>query len=229
MSDELVFYTHPMSRGRIVRWMLEEVGQPYRTEMLDYGTTMKAPEYLAVNPMGKVPAIRHGETVVTEAAAICAYLADAFPQAGLAPPPGDRRRGPYYRWLFFARRPGRGGGDRQVARLRGAGRAPSGMVGCGSVEAVMDALESAVSGRDYLAGDGFTAADVYVGAQIGWGMQFGTIEKRPAFERYWERISSRPAAVRAREIDDATDGGAGSRRRPARQPRHHIGYPYILA
>jgi glutathione S-transferase len=95
VNDELVFYTHPMSRGRIVRWMLEEVGKPYRTEILDYGTTMKAPAYLAVNPMGKVPAIRHGDTVVTEAAAICAYLADVFPEAGLAPPPGDRRRGPY--------------------------------------------------------------------------------------------------------------------------------------
>ena len=105
MADELVFYTHPMSRGRIVRWMLEEIGQPYRTELLEYGTTMKAPAYLAVNPMGKVPAIRHGDTVVTEAAAICAYLADAFPEARLAPPPGDRRRGPYYRWLFFGAGP----------------------------------------------------------------------------------------------------------------------------
>ena len=105
MSDELVFYTNPMSRGRIVRWMLEEVGQPYRTELLGYGTTMKAPEYLAINPMGKVPALRHGATVVTECAAICCYLADAFPEAGLAPPPGDRLRGPYYRWLFFAAGP----------------------------------------------------------------------------------------------------------------------------
>jgi len=103
MADELVFYTHPMSRGRIVRWMLEEIGQPYRTELLQYGTTMKAPEYLAVNPMGKVPAIRHGDTVVTEGAAICAYLADAFPQAGLAPPPGDPRRGPYYPGCFSRR------------------------------------------------------------------------------------------------------------------------------
>ena len=203
MSDELVFYTHPMSRGRIVRWMLEEVGAPYRTELLEYGTTMKAPGYLAVNPMGKVPAIRHGEVVVTEAAAICAYLADAFPQAGLAPPPGDRRRGPYYRWLFF------GAGPVEAAvTAKSLGfvvpddpRSRS-MVGWGSVEAVMDALEGAVSGSDYLAGDAFTAADVYLGAQIGWGMHFGTIEKRPAFERYWERISSRPAAVRAREIDD---------------------------
>src|SRR5215471_17414429 len=99
MADELVFYTHPMSRGRIVRWMLEELGQPYRTELLEYDTTMKAPEYLAINPMGKVPAIKHGDTVVTESAAICAYLADAFPEAGLAPALADR--GAYYRWLFF--------------------------------------------------------------------------------------------------------------------------------
>src|SRR3546814_798624 len=103
MADELVFYTNPMSRGRIARWMLEEVGQPYRTQVLDYGTTMKAPEYLAVNPMGKVPAIQHGATVVTEAAAICAYLADAFPDAGLAPPLKDR--GAYYRWMFYAAGP----------------------------------------------------------------------------------------------------------------------------
>jgi glutathione S-transferase len=105
MPDELIFYTNPQSRGRIVRWMLEEVGQPYRTELLNYGTTMKAPEYLTVNPMGKVPALRHGDTVVTETAAICAYLADAFPEAGLAPAPGDRLRGPYFRWLFFAAGP----------------------------------------------------------------------------------------------------------------------------
>src|SRR5580692_6491181 len=105
MSDELVFYTHPMSRGRIARWMMEEAGQPYRTEILDYATTLKAPAYLAINPMGKVPALKHGDTVVTEVAAICAYLADAFPQARLAPPHGDRLRGPYYRWLFFAAGP----------------------------------------------------------------------------------------------------------------------------
>jgi len=203
MTDELVFYTHPMSRGRIVRWMLEEVGCSYRTELLDYGTTMRAPEYLAVNPMGKVPAVRHGEAVVTEAAAICAYLADAFPEAGLAPPPGDRRRGPYYRWLFF------GAGPVEAATTAKSlgfvvpdDPRSQGMVGWGSVEAVVDALEGAVSQADYLAGDTFTAADVYLGAQIGWGMHFGTIDRRPAFERYWERIGNRPAAVRAREIDD---------------------------
>ena len=105
MADELVLYTNPRSRGRIARWMLEEVDQPYRTEILDFATTMKAPGYLAINPMGKVPALRHGDAVVTETAAICAYLADAFPQAALAPPPGDRLRAPYYRWLFFAAGP----------------------------------------------------------------------------------------------------------------------------
>ena len=95
MSDEIVLYTHPMSRGRIARWMLEEIGRPYRAELLEYGTTMKAPAYLAINPMGKVPTIVHRNTIVTEASAICAYLADAFPDAGLAPPPGDPARGAY--------------------------------------------------------------------------------------------------------------------------------------
>ncbi len=105
MNRELVLYTHPMSRGRVARWMLEETGQPYRTEVLEYGSSMKAPSYLAINPMGKVPALRHGDAVITENAAICAYLADAFPQANLAPAPGDPLRGPYFRWLFFAAGP----------------------------------------------------------------------------------------------------------------------------
>ena len=202
MNDELVFYTHPMSRGRIVRWMLEEVGRPYRTEVLDFGTSMKATEYRQINPMGKVPAIRHGETIVTEAAAICAYLADAFPEAGLAPPSGDRRRGPYYRWLFFAAGPV----EAAVTNKNLGLEVPSerrGTVGYGNLDDVVDALEFAVSQHEYIAGDRFTAADVYAGSQIGWGMRFGSIEKRPAFERYWERIGSRPAALRARNIDDA--------------------------
>jgi glutathione S-transferase len=202
MTDELVFYTNPMSRGRIVRWMLEEVGQPYRTELLEYGTTMKAPEYLAINPMGKVPALRHGDTVVTECAAICCYLADAFPDAGLAPPPGDRLRGRYYRWMFFAAGPVEAAASNKALGLEvPADR--KGMVGYGSLADVISVLEAALSGQEYLVGDRFTAADVYVGSHIGWGMSFGAIEKRPAFERYFERIGTRPAAVRAREIDDA--------------------------
>ena len=202
MPDELIFYTNPASRGRIVRWMLEETGQPYRTEVLDYGTTMKAPAYLAINPMGKVPATRHGDTVVTEGAAICAYLADAFPQAGLAPPPGDRLRGPYYRWLFFSAGPV----EAAVSNTALGFAVPEGrerMMGYGCLADTMNALDGAVSHSAYIAGDSFTAADVYVGSQIGFGLQFGTIEKRPAFERYWERLRRRPAAVRAKEMDDA--------------------------
>jgi glutathione S-transferase len=189
-----------MSRGRIVRWMLEEVGHPYSTEILDYEAKMKAPAYLAINPMGKVPAIRHGDVVVTEGAAICAYLADAFPQAGLAP--ALDKRGDYYRWLFFAAGPVEAAVTNQSLGFEVAPERRR-MAGYGCMDDVLNALETAVTDREFLAGDRFSAADVYAGSQIGWGMQFGTIEKRPAFERYWATLSERPAAVRAREIDDA--------------------------
>jgi glutathione S-transferase len=207
MTSEIVFYTHPMSRGRIVRWMLEELGRPYRTEILVFGASMKDPAYLAINPMGKVPAIVHGGTIVTEGAAICAYLADAFPEAGLAPPSGDPRRGAYYRWMFFAAGP-----LEAALSNKAAGFEPPAdrrrMLGYGSVEDTVNTLDHAVSQSEYIAGDRFTAADVYVGSQIGWGMMFGTLEKRPSFERYWSRISRRPAAIRAREIDDALGAAA---------------------
>ena len=202
MTDELIFFTNPRSRGRIVRWMLEEIGQPYRTEVLDYGTTMKAPAYLAINPMGKVPALRHGDMVVTEAAAICAYLADAFPQVGLAPPHGDRLRGPYYRWLFFAAGPV----EAAVSNKAFGFVVPperEGTIGYGSFQRVMDTLEQAVSGGNYLVGDKFTAADVYAGSQIGFGLMFKTFEPRPAFQHYWQRVSVRPANARARALDEA--------------------------
>jgi glutathione S-transferase len=163
---------------------------------------MKAPEYLAINPMGKVPAIRHGDTVVTEAAAICAYLADAFPETGLAPPAGDRLRGPYYRWLFFAAGPLEAAlSNKSMGFVVPAER--EGMVGYGRLANVLNVLDGAVSRSDYLVGDSFTAADLYVGAHIGFGLQFGTLEKRPAFERYWQRLAQRPAARRATEIDTA--------------------------
>jgi glutathione S-transferase len=152
--------------------------------------------------MGKVPALRHGATVVTECAAICCYLADAFPDAGLAPPPGDRLRGPYYRWLFFAAGPVEAATSNRALGFEVPAERKA-MVGYGSLADAMSALEAAVSQHEYLVGDRFTAADVYVGSHIGWGMRFGAIEKRPAFERYFERISTRPAAIRAREIDDA--------------------------
>ena len=200
MADELVLYTNPMSRGRIARWMLEEVGAPYRTEWLTYEGSMKAPDYLAVNPMGKVPAIKHGKIVVTEGAAICAYLADAFPEAKLLP--AAEARGDYFRWLFFAAGPVEAAvTDRSLGVVVPADK--RGMVGYGNFEAVMDTLEFAVRGKRYIAGDRFSAADVYFGSQIGWGLQFGSIEKRPAFETYWNGLKDRPAAIRARQIDDA--------------------------
>lgn len=200
MAKELVFYTHPMSRGRIARWMLEEVGAPYRTEMLDFATSMKDPAYLAINPMGKVPAIRHGDTTVTECAAICAYLADAFPDAGLAPPSGER--GAYYRWLFFAAGPVEAAVTNKALGVE-VPADKQGMAGYGSLEAVVATLEKAVGKNEYLAGDRFSAADIYVGAQVGWGLQFGTIDKRPAFERYVARITDRDAYRRAQQLDDA--------------------------
>lgn len=200
---ELTFYTNPKSRGRIVRWMLEETGAPYATEVLDYGTTMKAAPYLAINPMGKVPAIRHGDTVVTECAAICAYLADAFPQAGLAPPPQSHARGPYYRWLFFASGPLEAAWTNQALGVQ-IPEDRHAMVGYGgSFARVLDVLDGAIGDREYLVDDRFSAADVYVGSQLGFGMQFGMIEKRPAFVRYWEGLASRSAKLRAEEIDGA--------------------------
>jgi len=199
LADEpLVLYTNPRSRGRTARWMLEETGVPYRAEVLDYGTTMKSPGYLAINPMGKVPALVHGERVVTESAAICAYLADAFPSAGLAPPLAERDR--YYRWLFFFAGPVE---SVMLNRMLGfevpADRERS--VGYGNFGDVMAAIEQALHDSDYIAGDRFTAADVYCGSHIGYGMQFGSIEKRPRLVAYWERLSSRPAHLKANELD----------------------------
>jgi glutathione S-transferase len=199
MTDEILFYTNPMSRGRIARWMLEETGQPYRTELLDY-SSMKGAAYLAVNPMGKVPTIIHGNTVVTECAAICAYLADAFPDAGLAP--ATTARGAYYRWLFFAAGPlesaitNRAFGFEVPPERRAS-------AGYGSFSDVMDTLEHAVTAAPYIAGERFTAADVYVGSHVGWGLAFSSIEKRPAFADYFARLASRPAYLRATSIDDA--------------------------
>lgn len=196
----LTFYTNPMSRGQIARWMLEEVGQPYEQVVLDYGTSMKAPDYLAVNPMGKVPAIKLDETVVTECAAICAYLADAFPDAELAPPPSER--GDYYRWLFFAAGPVDTAISANYLKWVPTPEQEA-MVGFGSFAHVMDGLEAAVTGKRYITHDRFTAADVYVGSQIAWGLAFGSIEKRPAFQAYWDGLKERPAYLKAKAIDDA--------------------------
>lgn len=208
-DDEIVFYTNPMSRGRIARWMLEEVGRPYRTVVMDFGTTMKAPEYLAINPMGKVPAITWRGVTVTECAAICAWLADACPEAGLAPAFDDPARGTWLRWLFFAAGPLEAAVTAKALGLL----APAdkvGMAGYGSFEQVVDALESAVSGGPWILGDRFSAADVYVGSQILWGLQFKSLPERDAFKAYAERLSRREAAGRARDLDDALIAAASA-------------------
>ena len=199
MAAGLIFYTNPMSRGQIARWAIEETGAPYETVLLDYATTMKAAPFLSINAMGKVPAITHNGHVVTECAAICAYLGDAFAEAGLAPALPERAD--YYRWLFFAAGPLE---QAIINRSMGftATEAQGRMAGYGSYDLAVDVLEKAVSAHPYIAGDWFTLADVYVGSQVGWGLQFGTLPKRTAFEDYFARLSSRPAYLRARTIDD---------------------------
>lgn len=200
VSTDLIFYTNPMSRGRIVRWMLEETGAPYQAEIIGYGPPMKSPDYLAINPMGKIPAIKHGETVVTECAAICAYLADAFPEAGLAP--DLKARGAYYHWLFFAAGP-----VESAVVNKSLGVAPptekEGMIGYGNYELILDALEKKLPKSGFLLGETFSAADVYVGANIGWGLEFGTLERRSIFEDYAGRARDREAYRRAMALDDA--------------------------
>lgn len=202
---ELTFYTNPMSRGQIARWMLEEVGAEYEQVLLDYGGSMKGAEYLAVNPMGKVPAIVHRGRVVTEGAAICAYLADAFPAAGLAPRDDDERA-PYYRWLFFSAGP-----VESAITNRSFGWDPEDrqrvMAGYGHYEQVVDVLDRQIAGSDYVCGTRFTAADVYFGSQIIWGTQFGTLPKRDSFAAYVERLAARPAYRKAKGIDDALIAG----------------------
>jgi glutathione S-transferase len=196
---QIIFYTNPMSRGRIARWMLEETGVPYEARIIPFGPPMKTDAYKAVNPMGKVPSILHGDAVVTECAAICAYLADAYPEAGLAPRPHERAA--YYRWLFFAAGPL----EAAVTNRSLGVEIPTerrGMVGYGSYERVMDTLEAAVSAHPFITGDRFTAADVYVGSHIGWGLKFGSIDDRPAFRDYHARLSARPAYQRAEALDN---------------------------
>jgi glutathione S-transferase len=198
MTETLTLYSNPMSRGRIARWMMEEVGQPYDVVYLDFATTMKAPPYIGLNPMGKVPTLVHDNRVVTEYAAICAYMADAFPDAGLVP--ADRSA--YYRWLFF----GSGPFEAAVIQKTLGFEVPperAGMVGFRKLDQTLDTLESRLKETPYLAGDAFSAADVATGSQLGWGLRFGSIAARPVFTEYWGRVSARPAYLRGIEADNA--------------------------
>jgi glutathione S-transferase len=190
MADELVFYTNPQSRGLTTHWMLEEIGCPYRLEVKAYGPEMKSPDYLAINPMGKVPAIKHGDTVVTETGAILCYLADAFPEAKLAPPVGQR--GAYYRWLFFVAGCAEPAMSNKSAGWNTDAEAQR-RFGYGTYQLTMDTLEKAVDGKTYIAADHFTAADLFAASFLGFGMRFNVIEKKPAFEAYVQPHLNRPA------------------------------------
>ncbi len=191
------FYTNPMSRGQIVRWMLEEVGEPYTQHIVGYDV-MHGEEYRRVNPMMKVPTIVHDGKTVTECAGIIAYLADVFPAADLRP--REEEKADYYRWLFFAAGPieaavsnHANGWDPTPERRR--------MFGYGTYDEALATLAGHLEGRDYVCGDRFTAADVYVGSQVLWGMQFGTMTKLEPFEAYAARLGEREAYQRGKEID----------------------------
>lgn len=200
MAD-IIFYTNPQSRGQMAHWMLEELGEPYETRWLNYGEEMKGDAFLAVNPMGKVPAIQHRGAVVTEAAAICTYLAASFPEKGLIPTAGDPHLADFHRWMFFAAGP-----VEQVAVASSMGWEVSAersqMLGFGSVDATLKAVEIALEPGPYVCADQFTAVDVYLGSHLMWGMQFGTIEKRPVFEAYVARLTDRPAVRRSQQLNN---------------------------
>jgi glutathione S-transferase len=199
MSNLTLYHAAP-SRSSIALWMLEEVGEPFDIHLLSFkkGET-RAADYLKVNPMGKVPALKHGDVVVTEAAAICTYLADAFPQAGLNVPIGDPRRGPYLKWLFFGPTCVEAAiMDRSFPR---AGEPPRQALGYGDHESVINVLSEAVQKGPYLLGEQFTAADVVIGSGLRWGMMFKGIPERPEFVAYAGRVAERPAAKRATAKD----------------------------
>lgn len=195
----LHFYTNPQSRGRIARWMLEEIGQPYETTVLDYYTSMKAPEYLKLNPMGKVPTVVHDGKVVTENAAICTYLAMTFPEAGLM----AEDRAAYFRWMFFAAGPLEQAVVNTSFGWLTTNPQEKRRAGYGDLDDVLRALGGHLEANDYIADGRFTAADVYVGSALGWGMQFGTIPANDTFSAYWARLKDRPALAAANAKDNA--------------------------
>lgn len=194
----LTFYTNPMSRGQIARWALHEAGAEYDQRIVEYGDEMKSEDYLAINPMGKVPAIVHNGKTVTECAAICAYLADAFPDAGLAPTPEERAD--YYRWLFFTAGP-----IEQAVVDRNLGLSPTAeqerMAGYGNYHRAMDVLDQMLQSRAYVCGDRFTMADVYVGSQVDWGLQFKTFPDRDSFNAYAQRLRARDPYKESKAVD----------------------------
>jgi glutathione S-transferase len=196
MSDEVVFYHNPRSRAQMAHYMLEEVGAPYRIVPISFETgENRKPEFLSINPMGKLPTIVHRGVTVTETAAICAYLADAFPEAGLAPARDDPKRGTWLRWLVF------GASSFEPAMLdKMMKREPVSkmMAGWGDWDDVLGALETMLDPGPWVLGETFSAADVYVGAELAWAKTFGApgLTERPVLIAYIDRIEARPAYKR---------------------------------
>ncbi len=193
--DKIIFHHAPMSRSNIVSWMLEELGVPYEVRAISLERNdQKKPDYLALNPMGKVPAIEHQGVIITEAAAICAYLADEFPAARLSPHVGDARRGPYLKWLFF----GPGCLEQAIIdRMHNRALAPARASSYGDYDTVMDTIASAVGTGPFLIGEQFTAADVVIGSGLQWGTFMKAVPQRPEFAAYLGRLQQRPALQRA--------------------------------
>ena len=199
MASDIIFYHNPMSRGQIIRWMLEEVGAPYDTEILDYASTMKCDDYRAINPMMKLPAISHRGRIVTECAAICAYLADVFPEAGLGP--REEEKADYYRWMFFASGPLEQAVTNNFAGFKAKDEQQH-MFGYGNYDLAVSTLADHLGGRDFVCGSRFNAADVYVGSAVMWGTQFGTLPKLDPFLAYAERLEQRDAYKRGKAEDN---------------------------
>jgi glutathione S-transferase len=192
----LTLYHATPSRSSVVQWLLDEIGEPYDVHLLDLKKgDQKSPAYLAINPMGKVPALRHGDSVVTETAAICCYLADAFPAAGLAPAIGDPRRGPYLQWLFFG--PSCFEPAMMEATFKREPAPPPSAAGWGSFETVLDRIGAAVAPGPFLLGQQFSAADIVIGSGLIWGTMFKAVPSRPDLDAYMDRLNARPAAQRA--------------------------------
>ena len=198
--SELIFYTNPQSRGQIARWMLEEIGAEYQTQVVEYGPAMKSAEYLSINPMGKVPALVHRGQSITECAAICAYLAAAFPEKNLGPDAGQEAS--YYRWLFYAAGPVESALTNRALGFE-ANEEQQRMAGYGNYDLVVNTLDEYFADREFVCGDKFTAADVYLGSHIDWGLQFGTLTETENFKRYAEGLRARPAKQAALAKDMA--------------------------
>lgn len=198
----ITLYSNKMSRGRIVEWMLEELGEPYNVEWVEFGRPMKHADYQAINPMGKVPALKHGVAIITETPAILTYLADAFPEKNLIPPHGSKARASFYRWLFFTAGPLEHATSAKFLEWETPKRTPigspgKGFIGYGSLDLVLNTIENQLKQSPYICGDQFTAADIYLASHLAFGINFTkSYETRPSFEAYIQKTDQRPAKQR---------------------------------